>query len=103
MQHQQQMTLQMNICVPYWADCPISSECRMPHAKSPCDSQSTKHTVLYPQTAKIFGGEQRAHFFSFVFPQKVQCVISGISGESTGNSVNMVARTKLRFSITTST
>lgn len=103
MQHQQQTTLQMNICAPYWADCPISSECRMPHAKSPSVSQSTKLAILYPQTAKIVDGEQRALFISFVFPQKVECVISGINGESTGNSVNMVARTKLRFSMTTST
>lgn len=36
-QHQQQMTLQMNICGPYWADFPISSECRGPHVKGDGD------------------------------------------------------------------
>lgn len=42
----------MNICAPYWADCPISFKCRT-HAKGPSDSQSTKHALLYPGTAKI--------------------------------------------------
>lgn len=41
-QHQQQMTLQMNICGPYWADFPISPECRRPHVEGAGDSQLTK-------------------------------------------------------------
>lgn len=41
-QHQQQMTLQMNICGPYWADFPISSKCKRPHVKGAGDSQRTK-------------------------------------------------------------
>lgn len=32
-QHLQQMTLQINICGPYWTDFPISSQCRRPHVK----------------------------------------------------------------------
>lgn len=36
------MTLQMNICGPYWADFPFSSKCRRPHVKGAGDSQLDK-------------------------------------------------------------
>lgn len=36
------MTLQMNICGPYWADFPFSSKCRGPHVKGAGDSQLAK-------------------------------------------------------------
>lgn len=59
-QHQQQMTLQMNIWGPYWADFPISSQCRRPHVEGAGDSQLTKqngtgeikkqHKILYSAT-----------------------------------------------------
>lgn len=52
-QHQQQMTLQMNICVPYWADSLVSFECRGPHMKGPSDSQSAKRALVHPYSAKI--------------------------------------------------
>lgn len=48
MRHHQQMTLQMNICAPYWADCPISFQRRWPHVKGPGDSQSAKHARSHP-------------------------------------------------------
>ncbi len=41
-QHQQQTTLQMNICGPHWADFPFSSKCRRPHVEGAADSQRTK-------------------------------------------------------------
>lgn len=41
-QHQQQMTLQMNIWGPHWANFPISSQSRRPHVKGAGDSQLTK-------------------------------------------------------------
>lgn len=40
MQHQEQITLQINICRPHWADFPISAKRWMPHVNG--DSQLTK-------------------------------------------------------------
>lgn len=41
LQHQEQMTLQINICAPHWGDFPINAKGWIPHGKGDGDSGLT--------------------------------------------------------------